>query len=108
MAIEDSLNSLASEFEDIDEHSYQTLRKAASEITQLRAQLAEAQEVNRKQGEAFQLPNGYPILIAVNQSFNDLFDAIERAESKGYLPDAIQEEWDAFSYRPIALTKDKP
>lgn len=32
----------------------------------------------------------------------DLVEALSRAADKGYLPDAVAEEWRAFDYRPVA------
>lgn len=37
-------------------------------------------------------------LIAVNAQFNDLMDNLDRAQRKGYMPDAISEEWEAFDW----------
>ena len=36
-------------------------------------------------------------LVRVNEHFDALIDALERAESKGYLPDAMKEEWANFA-----------
>jgi hypothetical protein len=33
--------------------------------------------------------------------FGPLIDALERAERKGYMPDAIADEWAAFTYMPV-------
>ena len=42
-------------------------------------------------------PEGYtPVAV---KGLDDLVCALERAESKGYLPDAVAEEWAAFDYR---------
>jgi hypothetical protein len=38
-------------------------------------------------------------LIAVNDGFFPLLDALDRADRKGYLPDAMAAEWAAFDYR---------
>ena len=42
--------------------------------------------------------------IAVNPGFDALFEALERAQSKGYMPDAMADEWEAFDYREIAAS----
>ncbi|MEK6298571.1 MAG: hypothetical protein V4793_45925 [Paraburkholderia tropica] len=52
-----------------------------------------------KDGEraAFEaLPKGWK-LVRVNQHFDALIEALEHAESKGYLPDALKEEWASFA-----------
>ncbi|WP_244136742.1 hypothetical protein [Burkholderia vietnamiensis] len=36
-------------------------------------------------------------LVRVNEHFDALIAALERAESKGYLPDAVREEWENFA-----------
>lgn len=38
-------------------------------------------------------------LIAVNEGFDKLMDALDRAARKGYMPDAIADEWDEFDWR---------
>ena len=45
------------------------------------------------------VPEGYEA-IAV-KGLGPLIDALERAESKGYLPDAVAEEWAAFDFRAL-------
>lgn len=40
-------------------------------------------------------------LIEVSESFDALLTALNRAENKGYLPDAIVSEWEAFDYSPV-------
>lgn len=42
------------------------------------------------------LPKGWK-LVRVNQHFDALIEALEHAESKGYLPDALKEEWASFA-----------
>ncbi|MBB3004433.1 Lar family restriction alleviation protein [Paraburkholderia tropica] len=42
------------------------------------------------------LPAGWK-LVRVNQHFDALIEALEHAESKGYLPDALKEEWASFA-----------
>lgn len=42
------------------------------------------------------LPEGWK-LVRVNEHFDGLIAALERAESKGYLPDSLQEIWDNFA-----------
>jgi hypothetical protein len=46
-------------------------------------------------------PAGETRMIEVGPSFDALLTALERAECKGYLPDAIAAEWDAFDYSPV-------
>ena len=49
------------------------------------------------------VPPGYK-LIAV-KGFDELMQALDRADRKGYLPDAVADEWDAFDYElPAAPT----
>lgn len=43
------------------------------------------------------LKEGYR-LVAVNEAFIDLVLALERADRKGYLADALIEHWEAFDY----------
>ena len=40
-------------------------------------------------------------VIEVGESFDALLTALNRAENKGYLPDAIASEWEAFDYSPV-------
>ncbi|MEX3983748.1 hypothetical protein AB4Y45_32720 [Paraburkholderia sp. EG287A] len=42
------------------------------------------------------LPEGWK-LVRVNEHFDALIEALERAEEKGYLPDAVRESWDNFA-----------
>lgn len=46
--------------------------------------------------EAVAMPVGWK-LVRVNGHFDALIAALERAESKGYLPDAVREEWENFA-----------
>jgi Lar family restriction alleviation protein len=46
--------------------------------------------------EAVAMPAGWK-LIRVNEHFDALIAALERAESKGYLPDAMADEWANFA-----------
>jgi hypothetical protein len=43
-------------------------------------------------------------LVRVNEHFDALIASLERAESKGYLPDAMAEEWAAFDYNLLAAS----
>lgn len=47
------------------------------------------------------VPDGYE-LVAV-RNFNDLMLALDRADRKGYMPDAMAGEWEAFQY----ITKER-
>lgn len=42
-------------------------------------------------------------LIQVNATFDALMNALERADRKGYMPDAIAEEWEAFDYVHVTV-----
>ncbi|HDR9048802.1 TPA: hypothetical protein QDA94_003034 [Burkholderia vietnamiensis] len=46
--------------------------------------------------EAVAIPAGWK-LVRVNEHFDALIAALERAESKGYLPDSMREEWANFA-----------
>ncbi|MBY4831739.1 DUF550 domain-containing protein [Burkholderia dolosa] len=46
--------------------------------------------------EAVAIPDGWR-LVRVNEHFDALIAALDRAESKGYLPDSIREEWENFA-----------
>lgn len=48
------------------------------------------------------VPEGY-VLVAV-KNLEPLVDALERADRKGYLPDAMAAEWEAFQYCGVAAT----
>lgn len=45
------------------------------------------------------------ILIRINKTFYDLMEALERADRKGYLPDAMREEWEKLEYFPVTVEK---
>ncbi len=46
---------------------------------------------------AAKVPQGWK-LVCVNQHFSSLMDALERADDKGYLPDAMRIAWEEFEY----------
>ncbi|MFQ3458689.1 hypothetical protein PMN64_35975 [Bradyrhizobium sp. UFLA01-814] len=46
--------------------------------------------------DGLKVPDGWK-LVRVNEHFDDLIIALERAEAKGYLPDAIAESWRVFA-----------
>ena len=49
------------------------------------------------------VPDGF---VAANvKNLDVLVAAIERAASKGYLPDAIADAWEGFDYRLLAVSK---
>jgi hypothetical protein len=53
------------------------------------------------------VPEGFK-LIAV-KGFDELVQALDRADRKGYIPDAVADEWAAFDYRlPAAPTAPAP
>lgn len=39
--------------------------------------------------------------VYVNEGFEALMEALSRADRKGYLPDAMVDEWEAFDYRTV-------
>ena len=51
-------------------------------------------------------PEGWK-LVLVNSEFDDLMIALARAQDKGYMPDAMLDEWMAFEYRVDAPTTPK-
>jgi hypothetical protein len=42
------------------------------------------------------------------RGFDELLQALERADRKGYMPDAMADEWAAFDYRVAALPPARP
>ena len=40
--------------------------------------------------------------IRVGTSFDDLLRALDRADSKGYMPDALVGEWEAFDWEVVS------
>ena len=40
--------------------------------------------------------------------FDELMQALERADRKGYIPDAIKEEWEAFNWEPEQPAQQEP
>jgi hypothetical protein len=48
-------------------------------------------------------PEGWK-LVLVNEGFGGLMDSLERAHRKGYMPDAITEDYEGFDYRDAAPT----
>jgi hypothetical protein len=52
------------------------------------------------------VPDGYK-LTAV-KGFDELMTALNRAESKGYLPDAVAEHWSAFDWRASPSAAQQP
>ncbi|MDN7951805.1 hypothetical protein QZM74_18960 [Burkholderia multivorans] len=57
---------------------------------------ARAASANETGAEAAAIPAGWK-LVRVNEHFDALIAALERAESKGYLPDSMREEWENFA-----------
>ncbi|PRH19112.1 hypothetical protein C6T71_24480 [Burkholderia multivorans] len=55
-----------------------------------------AASANETGAEAAAIPAGWK-LVRVNEHFDALIAALERAESKGYLPDSMREEWENFA-----------
>lgn len=48
------------------------------------------------------VPAGFTRLIAVNDSFDEMLSALDRADRKGYMPDAMADEWAAFTHSDVA------
>ena len=40
--------------------------------------------------------------------FDELMQALDRADRKGYMPDAIKEEWEAFNWKPEQPAQHTP
>ncbi|MCA7959465.1 hypothetical protein LGM14_18365 [Burkholderia multivorans] len=57
---------------------------------------ASANETGAEGAEPMAVPAGWK-LVRVNEHFDALIAALERAESKGYLPDSMREEWENFA-----------
>jgi hypothetical protein len=53
-------------------------------------------EANEK--EDANIPVGWK-LVLVNEGFDALMSSLERAHRKGYMPDAITEDYEGFDYR---------
>jgi len=82
----------------IDPHceSCQTMderHEATAEITRLRAEA----EALRK------APDGFKWVCV--KGLDPLLQALERADRKGYLPDAMADEWNEFEFSSIDATK---
>jgi hypothetical protein len=41
-------------------------------------------------------------------AFDELMQALDRADRKGYMPDAIKEEWEAFNWKPEQPAQQEP
>ncbi|MDN7609862.1 hypothetical protein QZM28_24495 [Burkholderia multivorans] len=76
-----------------------TFRKGweAAIMWQRRARAASANETGAEGAEPMAIPAGWK-LVRVNEHFDALIAALERAESKGYLPETMREEWENFAY----------
>nr|WP_254223985.1 hypothetical protein [Burkholderia multivorans] len=61
------------------------------------ARVASANETGAEGVEPMAVPAGWK-LVRVNEHFDALIAALERAESKGYLPETMREEWENFAY----------
>ncbi|MDR9051745.1 hypothetical protein FEP39_02982 [Burkholderia multivorans] len=61
------------------------------------ARAASANETGAEGEEPVAVPSGWK-LVRVNEHFDALIAALERAESKGYLPETMREEWENFAY----------
>lgn len=61
------------------------------------ARAASANETGAEGVEPMAVPAGWK-LVRVNEHFDALIAALERAESKGYLPETMREEWENFAY----------
>ncbi|UQN68049.1 hypothetical protein L0Z11_10060 [Burkholderia multivorans] len=57
--------------------------------------------------EPMQVPAGWK-LVRVNEHFDALIAALERAESKGYLPDSVREEWENFACDENVIAPQPP
>ena len=53
--------------------------------------------------QAQSAPAGWQ-LVKVNDAFDTLVNALERADRKGYLADSLIEPWEAFDYEYVAAT----
>jgi hypothetical protein len=52
------------------------------------------------------IPEGFSVVLVKN--FGDLMDALDRADRKGYMPDALAEEWAAFDWRAEPIEPSSP
>ena len=74
----------------------------------LAAVLAEAEEAPQPVAEP---PQGWTAMHVKTDTWEAFIDAMDRAERKGYLPDAVVSEWLAFDYMeapaadPQSITK---
>ena len=76
------------------------------EIVRLQARVAELEAQAALVAQLSEPPEGWKYVL-VNSEFNSLMDALQRAESKGYMPDAMFDEWTAFNWLPAAPTTTK-
>lgn len=74
------------------------LKEAAAEIDRLRAALAQA-------GAPEPTPAGFELKYV--HKFEPLMAALERALEKGYMPDAMIEQWVDFDYRSAPVSVDQ-
>jgi hypothetical protein len=51
------------------------------------------------------IPEGYKLVLVKAKEFDALISVLERADRKGYMPDAMIDEWNAFDWREY--TKDE-
>ncbi|SAK17615.1 hypothetical protein [Burkholderia multivorans] len=72
-----------------------TLMEKYTDVYEVRA-LYTAPRSPAMAAEAVAIPGGWR-LVRVNEHFDALIAALDRAESKGYLPDSIREEWENFA-----------
>jgi len=70
-------------------------KAAAAELRRLAALEQAAEPVPAVQ----KLPFGYRLIAVKN--FDALLTALDRAESKGYMPDAMKDEWESFEYSQV-------
>lgn len=71
------------------------------------ARAASANETGVEGAEPMAVPAGWK-LVRVNEHFDALITSLERAESKGYLPDSVREEWENFACDENGIAPQPP
>jgi hypothetical protein len=66
-----------------------------------------ARAVPAQAAEPVAVPAGWK-LVRVNEHFDALITSLERAESKGYLPDSVREEWENFACDENVIAPQPP
>lgn len=95
MRLKDRSSPVVDHWVNISPDGAKTLMEKYTDVYEVRA-LYTAPRSPAMAAEAVAIPGGWR-LVRVNEHFDALIAALDRAESKGYLPDSIREEWENFA-----------